>query len=81
MSVVETWSCEKMNKLVTCFFMESFKPSTVRHARRSTQEKQAADSQTDAENIHRQLEDAFKSVGLVACQFNLSSHSTYNITI
>ena len=45
---------EKINKLVTCFCMESFKPSTVRYARRSTQEKRAGDSQTDAEDIDRQ---------------------------
>ena len=50
-SVVKT---EKINKLVTCFCMESFKPSTVRYARRSTQEKRAGDSQTDAEDIDRQ---------------------------
>ena len=38
---------EKINNLVTCFCMESFKPSTVRYARRSTQEKRAGDSQTE----------------------------------
>ena len=50
-SVMKT---EKINNLVTYFCMESFKPSTVRYARRSTQEKRAGDSQTDAKNIHRQ---------------------------
>ena len=41
MSVVKTWSCEKMNQLVTCFSMESVKPFTVEYvlcAIRSTQE-------------------------------------------
>ena len=45
---------EKINNLVTYFCMESFKPSTVRYARRSTHEKRAGDSQNDAKNIHRQ---------------------------
>ena len=85
MSVVKTWSCEKMNQLVTCFSMESVKPFTVEYvlcAIRSTQEYLAGNSETNFVMLKILIgKDALKSVGPLACQLNLSSHSTYNITI